>query len=98
MNLLDRITDNLACKIADLVSGFDAENEHQVIDRIYGIDVGLMGKHNDVHTVDFRWEVDLVIIKHINRNAEPKKQKVLSKNLIKQELAKVGIDRVAFNI
>jgi hypothetical protein len=57
-----------------------------------------MGKHNDVHTVDFRWEVDLVIIKHINRNAEPKKQKVLSKNLIKQELAKVGIDRVAFNI
>lgn len=98
MNLLDKITDELACKIADLAYGFESENEHQVIDRINGIDVGLMGKYNETHTVDFRQEVDLVIINHINRNAEPQNQKVLSKNLIKKELAKVGIDKVAFNI
>lgn len=98
MNLLDRITDKLACKIADLASGFDAENEHQVIDRIYGIDVGLMGKYNEIQTVDFRWEVDLVTINYVNRNAEPQNQKIKCKNLIKQELAKVGINKVAFNI
>lgn len=98
MNLLDRITDELACKIADLASGFDAENEHQVIDRINGIDVGLMGKYNETHTVDFVLQEDVVVINHINRNAEPKNQKIRSKKLIKQQLTKVGIDKVVFNI
>lgn len=97
MNILDKITDELACKIADLASGFDSENEHQVIDRINGIDVGLMGKYNETQTIDFSCENNLVLINYINRNAEPQKQKIRNKNLIRKELRKVGIDRVAFN-
>lgn len=95
MNILNKVTDDLACEIAYLVTGI--KNEHEVIDRIYGIDVGIMGRRNEVHTVDFRQQNETTIIYHIDRNSDPIYRKVNSKKLIRKKLRELNITNVEFN-
>lgn len=91
MKILDKISDSLACKIADLACGFNSENEHEVIDRIFGIDVGLMGKRNETSTVDFIEENGIVKITYFDRNQFDEIQEIQNKEQIISLLKDIGV-------
>jgi hypothetical protein len=94
MEKLNKISDSLACKIADLACGFSSENEHEVIDRIFGIDVGLMGKYNETFTVDFIEENGIVKITYFDRNQFEEIQEIKNKEEIIKLLNEIGISDV----
>lgn len=95
--MIELITDEMAVEIADLAANKGCPREHQVIDRIDGICVGLFGKYQDELIVQISESDETVIIYRYDNSMVRPIRRIYNKGIIIRKLRECGIQRVEFN-
>ena len=96
--MIEKITDEFACELADLCNKCGEPTKHEIIDRIDGICIGLFGRFQDRFIVEIK-ELDGSVILYNLDYLKPRPiSRIFNKGIIKQRLHEIGISSVKFNV